>query len=52
MGNFAKIAADLEDLVRNSRSKAARAISGPNDENSNMGKLREVEKLFGRGIFN
>ena len=46
MGNFTKMATDLKDLIRNSLSKAVRMISGPSDGNSDIEKLREVEKLF------
>ena len=45
MGNFTNVISDLKNLIQNSLTRAVRMISGPN-EISELGKLKEVEKLF------
>ena len=46
MGNFTSIVTDLENLIQNTLTKAVRMISGPSEEVSNLGKLKEVGKFF------
>ena len=49
MGNFTNIITDLENLIRNTLTKAVRMISGQNEEVSNLEKIERSWKVVSMG---